>query len=239
MMLMIIGVVIAIIGLVILFIDEIDEGLPIAIIGFIILFIGIVIMCIKDPVYYETYKKKATQEEIIILETLNNVKYNSCSVRGGEVRKAIANRSSKKPEGSKSFSDIKSVVLFYDNSLSCGNKVTTIQQLYKEVYGKDLFVEDNNTSEDITSGEDTEITPSIDQIKDQVVESTVTLKEETLLSPAKIRELIDSAKTCNRAKVELLSLTKDVHYLTIDDYEDVTKLILDCENLNLQIELNK
>lgn len=73
---------------------------------------------------------------------------------------------------------------------------------------------------------------------------TITIKDknghsETLLSPAKIREVTQAAKECTRAKVNLLSLTKENRYLTVGDYEAVTKLILDCENLKMQIELNK
>jgi hypothetical protein len=88
-------------------------------------------------------------------------------------------------------------------------------------------------------GSATVITPTTTQINTQVVDATVTLNEVALLSPSKVRELTNSAKECNRAKVELLSLTKDNRYLTIDDYESVTKLVLDCENLLMQIELNK
>lgn len=235
------GIVAIVVGLCILTVEELEVGGIVAILGIIFLFVGCVIEACEDPEYYTDYKAKATQEEIIILETLNKNKYNLCSVRGGEIRKAIFDRSTKKPEDSKSFSDIKSVVLFYDNSLECSSKLTTVQELYKEVYNRELF-EDESTikPEQKVIVEDTEdIKPTPSQINEQVVEATVTLKEEALLSPVKVRELTTSAKECNRAKIELLDLTKDGRYLTIDDYESVTKLILDCENLKLQIELNE
>lgn len=77
------------------------------------------------------------------------------------------------------------------------------------------------------------------EVTSQVIDATVTLDNETLLSPLKVRELTTTAKDCLRAKTKLLELTEGGRYLTIGDYESVTKLILDCDNLKLQVELNK
>ncbi len=79
--------------------------------------------------------------------------------------------------------------------------------------------------------------PLVTSVK-PLLEDVVTLDKVELLSPAKVRELRTTASDCLGAKIELLSLTKGGRYLTVNDYEVVTKLILDCENLQLIAELN-
>ena len=239
--LIILGVAMAIFCAVACIIEDEPAFLIGVAIGLVLLLLGIVSVP-EEPTYLEDYKAKATQEEVIILETINDNKFNGCTVKGEPLREAIYNRTSKATDG-KPFSDMESVVKFYDNSLSCTNerKVTTIQELYKQVYHKELFEGGSDIAVEEGKLEIIEpsVTPTEEQINEQIVDSTVTLKNKTLLSPEKVRELTLSAKQCNRAKVSLLSLTENGRYLTVDDYESVTKLILDCENLMMQVELNK
>ena len=86
--------------------------------------------------------------------------------------------------------------------------------------------------------EDT-IKPTPEQTNQQIIDDTVTIKEETLLSPAKVRELKTSIGECNIAKTKLIMLTDNNRYLTEKDYDVVTKLILDCEYDGLRNEMNK
>lgn len=83
------------------------------------------------------------------------------------------------------------------------------------------------------------LAPTQIEVNSQIVADTVTLKDETLLSPKKIRELTDSVGTCNSAKVKLIMLTDTRKPLTISDYEVVTELIVGCEMDLLREELNK
>ena len=84
-----------------------------------------------------------------------------------------------------------------------------------------------------------DIVPTPEQTNQQIIDDTVTIKEETLLSPAKVRELKTSIGECNIAKTKLIMLTDNNRYLTEKDYDVVTKLILDCEYDGLRSEMNK
>jgi len=242
--LMVSGLMMAVLGLMYLALAREEVGGGVALIGVFVLFIGGVIDSCSNPDYFETYKDKATQEEIIILETLH--KYNSCTVNGAEVKKAISERSVKRSEGSASFSDIKSVVLFYDNALKCKERTTTIQRLYKGVYDKELFGEVIPV-EDITSViEEVEktITPTPEQINEQVVDATVTLKDaegnkQTLLSAEEVIKLTETISKCGRAKDYLMPLTGPGKYLAVKDYETATRLNLDCAYAKMENEFNK
>lgn len=82
-------------------------------------------------------------------------------------------------------------------------------------------------------------TPSEEEVRGQILEDTVVLKGKTLLSAEKVREITEAAKDCKRAKNKMLDVTEGGGYLTVNDYEQVNLLILDCVNLQMQIELNK
>ena len=84
-----------------------------------------------------------------------------------------------------------------------------------------------------------DIVPTPEQTNQQIIDDTVTIKEETLLSPAKVRELKTSIGECNIAKTKLIMLTDSNRYLTEKDYDVVTKLILDCVYDGLRNEMNK
>lgn len=195
-----------------------------------VLLIASLIGCTRDP-YINDYVNKATQAEISLITALNFNGNNSCNILVLPIRKAIFNRKVKPSENARPFSDMETTVKAVDTGIECFSKTTTMQGLYEKIYSEPLFpdkIDKFVTQEDVTKA----------TMIDQVVEDTVTLGGDTLISPSKVRELTLSAKECNRAKVSLLSLTEDGRYLTIEDYQEVTKLILDCENLKLQVELN-
>lgn len=82
-------------------------------------------------------------------------------------------------------------------------------------------------------------TPVEEEIREQVLDDTISLKRETLLSPEKIRELTNSVGECNTAKVQLIVTMNRGEPLTVNDYEKVSELILGCEMDLLREELNK
>lgn len=77
------------------------------------------------------------------------------------------------------------------------------------------------------------------QIEEQIIADTITITEETLLSPDKVEELTEAIDECFRAKVAVLSMTENNRYLTIKDYDEVTKLILDCKYDKMRSTINK
>lgn len=99
-------------------------------------------------------------------------------------------------------------------------------------------VEEEVTVKEIIS-DPTQVVPTEVEKRLQVVQATVQMGGNTILSPTKYRELTLVAKECNRAKIELLSLTTNGRLLTVDDYDSTIKLAVGCEALKMQIELNK
>lgn len=196
--------------------------------------VGMLSGCSK-PIKFED---KATNEEISLIRTINLNKFNSCRIFSTPIKEAIALRGSK-PVNVKPFQDIKGVVLTYDASNDCRNTKTTYQELYFEIYREPLFTTTTKV-QGLSSEEGTEnLLPTQVEVNKQVISDTITLKDETLLSPKKIRELTNSVGTCNSAKVKLIMLTDTRKPLTISDYEVVTELIVGCEMDLLREELNK
>ena len=118
-------------------------------------------------------------------------------------------------------------------------KVSVLSQ-WKRMTGSSL--KDSCKYEGIEDNEifrESSIIPTPEQTNQQIIDDTVTIKEETLLSPAKVRELKTSIGECNIAKTKLIMLTDNNRYLTEKDYDVVTKLILDCEYDGLRNEMNK
>lgn len=107
---------------------------------------------------------------------------------------------------------------------------------WKTFTGEDLETSCGNVVQEVE--ERPYIEPTEEQVKEQVIADTVTVEGNTLLSPDKIREVTAAAKDCGRAKNKLLDITESGKLLTVNDYEDVTLLILKCENLKMQVELN-
>ncbi|QIW90156.1 hypothetical protein OLCHANIL_00059 [Vibrio phage V05] len=74
---------------------------------------------------------------------------------------------------------------------------------------------------------------------EKIIEDTVVIKDDVLLSPELVRELRGSVKDCNRAKVKLMSVVDAGEQLTTKHYDEVKGLVLQCEMLKLEVELNK
>ncbi len=74
---------------------------------------------------------------------------------------------------------------------------------------------------------------------EKILEDTVVINEDVLLSPELVRELRGSVSDCNRAKVRLMSVVDAGEQLTTKHYDEVKGLVLQCEMLKLEVELNK
>jgi hypothetical protein len=152
------------------------------------------------------------QKELAVLTHLNNIVYNSCNVYPVKVVKAINKRMSA-PVVEVSFKDVEYLIKAFDDSLTCTKTKTTLQELYYKLYNEKLF-----------SG------------KGVVLERGSTSQE--LLSAKEIRELTDTVKSCNVAKVKVISLLDQNNLLTIADKNSIEKLVLRCESDKLIQELN-
>lgn len=51
-------------------------------------------------------------------------------------------------------------------------------------------------------------------------------------------KLIDSSKSCTRAKNQLILLTGTKEYLTVADYDEVMSIAMKCKSFELEKELN-
>ncbi|AUR86005.1 membrane lipoprotein [Vibrio phage 1.081.O._10N.286.52.C2] len=71
-----------------------------------------------------------------------------------------------------------------------------------------------------------------------VIEDTVIIDDEALLSPSMVRELRQSITDCNRAKVKLMGIMDQGEPLTTSHYNEVEKLNLQCEMHLLEVEIN-
>ncbi|QNJ55213.1 hypothetical protein vBValMR11Z_287 [Vibrio phage vB_ValM_R11Z] len=74
---------------------------------------------------------------------------------------------------------------------------------------------------------------------EKVIEESVVINEDVLLSPELVRDLRGSVKDCNRAKVKLMSVVDAGEPLTTKHYDEVKGLVLQCEMLKLEVEINK
>jgi hypothetical protein len=158
-------------------------------------------------------KNLVNQKELVVLSVLNDKVYNSCSANPKEVIRVINKRTSA-PIINDSFRDVEYLIKSFDNSLKCNTVTTTIQDLYFKLYGEKLFSDSKVTLEK---------------------ESAITSE---LLSAKEIRELTATVKTCNIAKVKVISLLDQNNLLTIDDKNVIEKLVLRCESDKLLQELN-
>ena len=74
---------------------------------------------------------------------------------------------------------------------------------------------------------------------DKILEDTVIVDDQALLSPEKVRELRVSVKDCKRAANKVMNLIEMGEPLTVKHYNDVNAEILKCEMLKLENDLNK
>ncbi|CAL9989650.1 hypothetical protein VPHD480_0327 [Vibrio phage D480] len=74
---------------------------------------------------------------------------------------------------------------------------------------------------------------------EKILEDTVIIKDEAVLSPELVRELRQSVTDCNRAKIKLIGIVDSGETLTTTHYDDVQSLVLQCEMHQLEVELNK
>ncbi len=152
------------------------------------------------------------QKELAILTSINKNTYNSCQAYPVKVVKAINKRMSA-PVVEDSFKDVEYLIKAFDDSLTCTKTKTTLQELYYKLYNEKIF-----------SG------------KGVVLERGSTPQE--LLSAKEIRELTDIVKSCNVAKVKVISLLDQNNLLTVEDKNSIEKLVLRCESDKLIQELN-
>lgn len=158
-------------------------------------------------------KNLVNQKELAVLNVINKDIYNSCSAYPFEVIRSINKRTSA-PMIKDSFKDVEYLIKSFDDSLKCNTVTTTIQDLYFKLYGEKLFSDSKGTLE-----------------KDHSSTSE-------FLSAKEIRELTDTVKTCNVAKVKVISLLDQNNLLTVEDKSIIEKLVLRCESDKLMQELN-
>lgn len=158
-------------------------------------------------------KTLVNQKEYAVLSVLNQNVYNSCTAYPRDLIKTINNRTSS-PMIHDSFKDVEYLIKSFDDSLKCNTVTTTIQDLYFKLYGERLF-------------SDSKV----------VLEKEASITSE-LLSAKEIRELTDTVKTCNIAKVKVITLLDQNNLLTVEDKNVIEKLVLRCESDKLLQELN-
>lgn len=153
------------------------------------------------------------QKELAVLTYIDDNTYNTCRAYPVQVVKAI-NKRMVAPAVEDSFNDVEYLIKAFDDSLKCNNTTTTLQELYYKLYNEQLFPEEGEI----------------------VLEGT--LMQQELLSATEIRELTGTVKSCNVAKIKVISLLDQNNLLTVEDKSYIEKLVLRCESDKLIQELN-
>lgn len=153
------------------------------------------------------------QKELAVLSVINKDIYNTCSAYPYDVIRTINKRTSS-PMIKDSFKDVEYLIKSFDDSLKCNTVTTTIQDLYFKLYNEKLFSGSRVPVGKVSSG------------------------EVELLSASEIKELTEAVKTCNVAKVKVISLLDQNNLLTTEDKNVIEKLVLRCESDKLIQELN-
>lgn len=81
--------------------------------------------------------------------------------------------------------------------------------------------------------------PTSKEVREQVINDTVTINKVTYLSPDLVSKLRESVQDCNRAKIKLIDITDENPKLTVEHYESVQQEILRCEMFKLETDLQK
>ncbi|BAV80929.1 hypothetical protein [Vibrio phage RYC] len=179
------------------------------------------------------WKNKATAEEVAFLTLMR--KANSCSIEYLDPVKISINKRDKRPSNDAApFADVEMQVKTSDYVLNMRNKVcsrfSTLQGLYKGSTGRDLFSESELVDSEPKIVEEVPVPVEVteEEVRDQVVEATVTTDKGTFLSPSQILEINEVAKNCDRAKRHI-SMTLDYgEKLTTEHYNQVQNLSVEC-----------
>ncbi|AGN30314.1 hypothetical protein VPFG_00316 [Vibrio phage nt-1] len=150
------------------------------------------------------------------------------------------------------FCDVINTVLESESQTGLNHKTYSLNNQWTVKYGITLKQQCSQTYAELKLATQEQIEAELDRvvIEDQefskkeikaekIIEESVVINEDVLLSPELVRELRGSVKDCNRAKVRLMNVVDAGEALTTKHYDEVKGLVLQCEMLKLEVELNK
>lgn len=109
-------------------------------------------------------------------------------------------------------------------------KLEAARKIEREKIAK-LEADKLNVSESVVSKEAIRV--------EKILNDVVVVEDDVRLSPALVRELRQSVTDCGRAKNRLMDILGYGEPLTMTHYDDVQKLVLQCEMHLLESDLNK
>lgn len=148
------------------------------------------------------------------------------------------------------FCDVIEAVRQDETQLTDSKRYSITQQWY-DTYGISLYEqckrenEVQNVSEIVVNVKDVD---PVEQVQNEatmhekevqdIKDATVVVDNQLLLKPEQIRELRTSIVDCRRAQNKLIDILGAYEDLTVEHYNDVTKLVVQCERAKLENELN-